>query len=309
LRRNVPVFVPKTDLKGIKWSKMRLKDQYNEVKEYLDDPILQTYSKCLNEDLLCAWKRINKANLKELWLFWYDKEPAAMRGLIAPELVEYECGSWEKQEANGLSYECRIVLFKALHNRIEKCLVQKDFARLGKWFVQPYKHVLCNNLFDSNNSGLNHVSYSFNFFLHGASKICTSVDVKIHKPIRCISKYDLLDLNGPSSSTATKLGVILSPFGLNGTLIGFLNNDSETGKKSYDEWKRFYSIRSSDDATLPRMLVILIGRCRLGRPCRITCHLNDFPCLKATITAFFTRHRTCTCKCPMRSAIRRPTVH
>ncbi len=228
---------------------------------YLDDPILQVYSKCLNEDLLCAWKRINKTNLKELWLFWYDKEPVNMRAHIAAaELVEYDCGSWEKQEANGLSYECRIVLFKALHNRIEKCLVNKDFARLGKWFVQPYKHFICNNLIDSNTSGLNHVSYAFNFFLHGTSKICTSVDVKVHKPIRSINKYDLIDLNANcGSSYGPKLNVILSPFGLNGLLVGYLNNDNETSKRNYDEWKRFYSIKSTDDVHLPRMLIIVVG--------------------------------------------------
>ena len=40
----------------------------------------------------------------------------------------------------------------------------------------------------------NHVSYSFNFFLHGASRVCTSVDIKMHKPIRLINKFDLIHL-------------------------------------------------------------------------------------------------------------------
>lgn len=49
-------------------------------------------------------------------------------------ITESEQGSWE----SGLSYECRSLLFKALHNLIERCLLSRDFVRLGKWFVQPY---------------------------------------------------------------------------------------------------------------------------------------------------------------------------
>ena len=49
-------------------------------------------------------------------------------------IAESEQGSWE----SGLSYECRSLLFKALHNLIERCLLSRDFVRLGKWFVQPY---------------------------------------------------------------------------------------------------------------------------------------------------------------------------
>ena len=40
---------------------------------------------------------------------------------------------------SGLPYECRSMLFKALHNLIERSLIAKGYARLGKWFVMPYK--------------------------------------------------------------------------------------------------------------------------------------------------------------------------
>lgn len=42
-------------------------------------------------------------------------------------------GSWEL----GLSYEGRGLLFKALHNLIERSLLSRDVVRLGRWFVQP----------------------------------------------------------------------------------------------------------------------------------------------------------------------------
>lgn len=83
---------------------------------------------------------------KELWIFWYGEEPD-LTGLVSPQLLlngntfkntrfnlnivlfnvlnkyyknilitEGDNGSWE----SGLSYECRSLLFKALHNLIER---------------------------------------------------------------------------------------------------------------------------------------------------------------------------------------------
>ncbi|KAL0182666.1 hypothetical protein M9458_022041, partial [Cirrhinus mrigala] len=44
-------------------------------------------------------------------------------------------GVWE----SGLSYECRTLLFKAIHNLLERCLMNRSFVRIGKWFVKPYE--------------------------------------------------------------------------------------------------------------------------------------------------------------------------
>lgn len=46
-----------------------------------------------------------------------------------------EDGEWE----SGLSYECRTLLFKAIHNLLERCLMNRGFVRIGKWFVKPYQ--------------------------------------------------------------------------------------------------------------------------------------------------------------------------
>jgi len=68
----------------------------------------------------------------------HDTQEALSNALFIISLftivTESEQGSWE----SGLSYECRSLLFKALHNLIERCLLSRDFVRLGKWFVQPY---------------------------------------------------------------------------------------------------------------------------------------------------------------------------
>ncbi len=111
---------------------------------------------------------------KELWIFWYEKEePPNLRSLISPDLYvdssasgagtnstqQQNTSSNNQNQANlsfnsnnninsiiqsafssnnGLPYEARSMLFKALHNLIEKSLIEKGYAKLGKWFVTPY---------------------------------------------------------------------------------------------------------------------------------------------------------------------------
>jgi hypothetical protein len=157
----------------------------------INDPILTTHAKCLNEDILCSWKRVvimqstnkdeqniledehndpeiellktsNDQITKELWIFWYEKEePPNLASLISPDLIPFDttnqsnantsqtnqmntssinntASSILKQAQtsnNGLPYECRSMLFKALHNLIEKSLIEK-----GKYlFILYYK--------------------------------------------------------------------------------------------------------------------------------------------------------------------------
>jgi len=149
----------------------------NSAFSSLNDPVLTTHAKCLNEDILCSWKRVivtsydqntncqekkttseeneNESHMfneryvrKELWIFWFEsEEPPNLKSLISNQLTVDNHGSSNDigsllahacSSNNGLPYECRSMLFKALHNLIEKSLIQKGFARLGKWFVMPY---------------------------------------------------------------------------------------------------------------------------------------------------------------------------
>ena len=55
--------------------------------------------------------------------------------LPPPPTAAEDEGVWE----NGLSYECRTLLFKAVHNLLERCLVNRGFVRIGRWFVKPYE--------------------------------------------------------------------------------------------------------------------------------------------------------------------------
>ncbi len=72
----------------------------------------------------------------DLGIFWYGDKSQGLISLVVPYILkmEGENGSWE----DGLSYECRSLLIKALHNLIERSV----------WKFSPllcYKMVLTNN--------------------------------------------------------------------------------------------------------------------------------------------------------------------
>ncbi|XP_034943501.1 mediator of RNA polymerase II transcription subunit 13 isoform X3 [Chelonus insularis] len=275
-------FFALTDLCGIKWRKL----VWGEVHEGfggtpLDDPVLTSFSKCLAGDILCVWRRVaatptmgstgtgaggifdlgiapspappplSLTAAKELWIFWYGEEPD-LKELVSPELIrgESEQGSWE----SGLSYECRSLLFKALHNLIERCLLSRDFVRLGKWFVQPYDG------FEKHRCNSSHLSFSFAFFVHGESTVCASVDVRQHPAVRYLTRTCLQR----TQATQNGVKVILAPYGLAGTLTGQV---SRVDSQFLDEWRHFYPINNNNvEAGLPPLVEVLVGGVRMRYP-------------------------------------------
>lgn len=75
----------------------------------------------------------NSNNNYELWIFGYGNQ-LVLDNVIDDDLVEFQDETWD---TIGLSYECRTLLFKALHNLVERCFLSEGFVRLGSWFVQP----------------------------------------------------------------------------------------------------------------------------------------------------------------------------
>ncbi|KPJ19103.1 Mediator of RNA polymerase II transcription subunit 13 [Papilio machaon] len=164
----------------------------------------------------------------------------------AGDTAEGDHGSWE----SGLSYECRSLLFKALHNLIERCLLSRDFVRLGKWFVQPYDG-------DEEDVGKSpwHLSFSFAFFLHGESTVCASVDVRQHPPVRTLTAKRLArlarlaaddaprDTRDARPDAAQHANVILAPFGLEGRVTGreWSDGDAATARL-LDAWRQLYPL-------------------------------------------------------------------
>ncbi|XP_064152375.1 mediator of RNA polymerase II transcription subunit 13-like isoform X1 [Anguilla rostrata] len=218
------------ELTGIKWRRYRFRGG-GECGPVIsapaqDDPILRSFTRCVKANLLCVWRRDAKPDGKELWIFWWGEEPN-LADIIHNELEEPEEGVWE----SGLTYERRTLLFKAIHNLLERCLMEKDFVRIGKWFVKPYEPE------EKNLSTSEHLSCAFTFFLHGESNVCTSVEISQHQPAYRVNE-DHITL---AQTSSTPVRVILSPYGLAGTLTGQAYKMSEPAvRKLMEEWSHFY---------------------------------------------------------------------
>uniref|UniRef100_A0A8C8LR27 Mediator of RNA polymerase II transcription subunit 13 n=1 Tax=Oncorhynchus tshawytscha TaxID=74940 RepID=A0A8C8LR27_ONCTS len=111
------------------------------------------------------------------------------------------------------------------------CLMDKDFVRIGKWFVKPYE------LEEKHMGTSEHLSCSFTFFLHGESNVCTSVEVAQHQPAYHITD----DHTRLAQISSAPVQVILSPYGLAGSLTGQAYKMSDPAvRKLMEEWSYFY---------------------------------------------------------------------
>lgn len=172
-------------------------------------------------------------------------------------------GSWE----SGIPYETRTLLFKAVNNLIERSLLSKDFVRLGKWFVQPYDAA------DRPLQKGSHLSFSFQYFVHGESAVCTSVDVRHHPPVRRLAHCHLAS----AASLASSVSVVLAPYGMAGTLTGVTFGPGDPAvRRLLEEWGAFwplggngYSTRdpvSGEQVAMPAGVEVLVGGVRLVYP-------------------------------------------
>ncbi|XP_027203280.2 mediator complex subunit skuld [Dermatophagoides pteronyssinus] len=263
-------FFALADLCGIKWRQYSYDKNFNDLN---DDPILSSFSRCINANLLCVWRRIRNTNsslstntqdnnntnphhqyrdqnyyTKELWIFWYGDEPD-LKDLVTQNLKEGEQGSWE----SGLSYECRTLLFKALHNLIERCLLSKGYSRIGRWFFQTKNRPQCHKetaaatndtttMSDILKEGTQ-ITFRFNFFLHGDSSVCANVDVRQHSSIRSITRDDL----HMAQQIPDGMQVLLSPYGVQGYLTGYVYKDNDPNvQKFLSDWNKIYPLSSSN---------------------------------------------------------------
>ncbi|XP_034047334.1 mediator of RNA polymerase II transcription subunit 13-like isoform X2 [Thalassophryne amazonica] len=218
------------ELTGIKWRcySFRSGGEYGPVisAPAQDDPVLRSFMRCVQANLLCVWRRKIKPDAKELWIFWWGEEPN-LSDVIHHELEVAEEGLWEC----GLSYECRTLLFKAIHNLLERCLMDKGFVRIGKWFFKPHE------LEEKPLANSEHLSCSFSFFLHGESNVCTSVKIAQHQPAYHIKENHIR----LAQTSLTPVQVILSPYGLSGTLTGQAYKMIDpAARKLMEEWSYFY---------------------------------------------------------------------
>lgn len=72
-------FSPQAELTGIKWRRYNF-EGHGDCGPIIsapaqDDPILLSFIRCLQANLLCVWRRDVKPDCKELWIFWWGDEP------------------------------------------------------------------------------------------------------------------------------------------------------------------------------------------------------------------------------------------
>lgn len=169
----------------------------------------------------------NHNNNYELWIFGYGNQ-LKVDNVIGEDLVEIEDDNWESK---GLSYEYRTLLFKALHNLIERCLISKGFTKLGRWFVQP--------LLENTNSSIT------------TNTTATSSNSTFNKPFSKQAKLEpnsITSTLSSSTNTAATKGTNLSS-----SISSTINRIIENRRELYDSRQcldksdglRHTSIRSS----------------------------------------------------------------
>ena len=105
--------------------------------------------------------------------------------------------------------------------------------KLGKWFVQPFEGP------EKALQKASHLSFSFQYFVHGESFICASVDVRQHPAVRRLGPHHLSIARG----AANPVQVILAPHGLSATLTGVTYKSSDANiAKQLQDWHRFYPL-------------------------------------------------------------------
>lgn len=83
------IFFFQAELTGIKWRRYNF-GGHGDCGPIIsapaqDDPILLSFIRCLQANLLCVWRRDVKPDCKELWIFWWGDEPNLV-GVIHHEL-------------------------------------------------------------------------------------------------------------------------------------------------------------------------------------------------------------------------------
>jgi len=127
-------------LHDLKWKCYRRVSTVNQrLNEHYQDPVLNAYWEQYNLERLCAWRCVptddGQKVEKELWLFAIQEDlPTDLPNL---RVISHANGTWGE---SCMSYDCRSMLFKALHNMIEKYFLSHGFARLNRWFVLPVNH-------------------------------------------------------------------------------------------------------------------------------------------------------------------------
>lgn len=110
-----------------------------------------------------------------------------------------------------------------------------------------------------------HMSYSFGFFVHGESTVCTSIDLRNHPNVRRLTLDHVKEaaLNSEFSTHP----VILAPYGLAATLTGKYYKPSDpVTKKTLQEWSIFYPLLRKTEHHYPPVVEVIADGVRMCYP-------------------------------------------
>uniref|UniRef100_A0AAF5DJL8 Mediator of RNA polymerase II transcription subunit 13 n=1 Tax=Strongyloides stercoralis TaxID=6248 RepID=A0AAF5DJL8_STRER len=300
--------LPLADISKLKWKCFRTNNRNTtKCKEAIKaDLVLKAYSLCISENYICLWRRIPSEDeendypkceftlrsAKELWVFWFDKrEPRNLASYTCDLVVRDEYDADHQNQNDVVRYDIRCLLFRAIHNLIERSLFTMGQKRFGKWFVATgTKEELKQSMPQRNYS----LAYGFSFFVHGDIMVCATINIQ-RQPLMC--RLDLLDYFSKKS-----VPLILGPHGIRATLVidqieyvkkevVYISNkykrdvlvakqykEIETiAEEQYNDWRGFYPlpVYDSEDIKyriptvseiLPRMTLVEIDNLKMLWP-------------------------------------------
>lgn len=105
------------ELTGIKWRRYNF-EGHGDCGPIIsapaqDDPILLSFIRCLQANLLCVWRRDVKPDCKELWIFWWGDEPNLV-DVIHRELHSKSLSSFQSFPVVSSFSNEKEALFKSL---------------------------------------------------------------------------------------------------------------------------------------------------------------------------------------------------
>uniref|UniRef100_A0A1I7X145 Mediator of RNA polymerase II transcription subunit 13 n=1 Tax=Heterorhabditis bacteriophora TaxID=37862 RepID=A0A1I7X145_HETBA len=275
-----------TELNGLKWRCFLTPQNAPRGVPIPSDPVLKAYGRCLQDGLICTWRRkplqiptegpeplplpsFTNDISKELWLFWYSSEP--------PEGISEYTSHLEGDESgvgsalNGISYEVRVLFFKALHTGIERSVSKAGFVRFGRWFTRPLRQPL-----SGRQHLLSHYVLAFNmqFFIHGGNTVCMTLNAQRQPPLLRLAKRHL--------DCGRRVQVVVGPWSLRAVL---LPGDTDAGRnqasadRQWEEWKEFVALghdpEDLDDESreegVPRMVTLELDGIRMLYPSCYVC--------------------------------------
>ncbi|CAD6195329.1 unnamed protein product [Caenorhabditis auriculariae] len=286
-----------TEVNGLKWRCYRTPKGATNVMTVTEDPILVAYSKCLATSIMCAWRRrplnllptdglpipmFNSFHAKELFIFWYNDMNPEIEKIAEGLDFDPEDAVNSANTNNSLSYEVRVLYFKALSILIDRCLMKIGYVRFGRWFVNPMqpRSKEMHFMFPTYTIALH-----LDFFVHGGNQVCTSISAQRQPTLIRLHKRHL-----EYDSLKRRITVLVGPWSMRGYLVRnqlqLLSQPevAAAAERIYAGWKQFIELSTEETVVeesvegpapeiseVPKMVLLEIDNIRMFFPSVFVC--------------------------------------